>query len=109
MYVLQATYPVNFMSKRFVFFLLSFLISQMVSAQSPEVLEARKYVNKNAGDIVNEFTGLLALPNVAVDPAGQQKNAAYIMDMMNRRGIQMLPLLFLPASISCWLWATMLF
>jgi len=73
MYVLQATYPVNFMSKRFVFFLLSFLISQMVSAQSPEVLETRKYVNKNAGDIVNEFTGLLALPNVAVDPAGQQK------------------------------------
>ena len=76
------------MGKRFFFFLLSFLISQLASAQSPEVLKIRKYVSKNAGDITNEFTGLLSLPNVAADPVGQQKTAAFIMAMMTRRGIQ---------------------
>jgi hypothetical protein len=33
------------------------------------------------------------LPNVAADPGGQQKNAAFIMAMMNKRGIQKVQLL----------------
>jgi len=81
------------MSKHFLFFLLSFLISQLASAQSPDVLKIRKYANRNAGDIVKEFTGLLALPNVAADPAGQQKTSAFIMEMMTKRGIQKVQLL----------------
>jgi acetylornithine deacetylase/succinyl-diaminopimelate desuccinylase-like protein len=83
----------HFMSKRFLFFLLGFLMGQLASAQSPQVLKIRKYVNENAGDIVNEFTGLLALPNVAADAAGQQKTAAFIMEMMTKRGIQKVQLL----------------
>jgi acetylornithine deacetylase/succinyl-diaminopimelate desuccinylase-like protein len=35
----------------------------------------------------------LSLPNVAADPAGQQKSAAFIMGMMNKRGIQKVQLL----------------
>src|SRR5205085_11333086 len=35
----------------------------------------------------------LSLPNVAADPNGQQKTAAFIMDMMNKRGIQKVQLL----------------
>lgn len=83
----------HLMSKRSLFFLLAFLIGQLASAQSPAILQIRKYVNKNSGDIINEFTTLLSLPNVAVDPAGQQKTAAFIMEMMNKRGIQKVQLL----------------
>jgi acetylornithine deacetylase/succinyl-diaminopimelate desuccinylase-like protein len=81
------------MRKRFFFFLLGFLTGQLVSAQSPEVLTIRKYGNKNAGNIIKEFSEFLSLPNVAADPAGQQKNATFIMAMMNKRGIQKVQLL----------------
>jgi len=81
------------MKKRFFFFLLSFLISQLGSAQSPGILTIRKYVTKNAGNIINEFTELLSFPNVAADPGGQQKTADFIMAMMNKRGIKKVQLL----------------
>lgn len=74
----------------FVFFL-SFLIGRLVSAQSS--VPIRKYTNQNAGSIISEFSAFLSLPNVASDPDGQQKNAAYIMAMMNKRGIQKVQLL----------------
>src|SRR6188768_4580969 len=81
------------MIKRFFFFLLIFLITQLGSSQSPGVVTIRNYVGKNAGNIINEFTGLLSLPNVAADPGGQQKTSAFIMTMMNKRGIQKVQLL----------------
>ena len=81
------------MRNRFLFFLLSCLISQLASAQSPEVLLIRKYATENAGSIINEFSEFLSLPNVAADPEGQQKTAAFIMAMMNKRGIQKVQLL----------------
>ncbi len=81
------------MRKYFFFFFLSFLIGQLVSAQSPGVFTIRKYGNQNAGNIINEFSAFLSLPNVAADPAGLQKNAAFIMAMMNKRGIQKVQLL----------------
>jgi acetylornithine deacetylase/succinyl-diaminopimelate desuccinylase-like protein len=81
------------MRERFLFFLLSFLISQLGSAQSPEILLIRKYATENAGSIINEFSELLSLPNVAADPDGQQKTAAFIMTMMSKRGIQKVQLL----------------
>src|SRR6185312_16316981 len=95
-YVLRVGLQANIqtlMSKRLSIFLLSFLIGQLAMTQTPEVLAIRKYVNKNAAPIINEFTGLLALPNVAADPVGQQKSAAFIMEMMNKRGIQNVQLL----------------
>jgi acetylornithine deacetylase/succinyl-diaminopimelate desuccinylase-like protein len=79
------------MRKYFFFFFLSFLIERFVSAQSP--LTIRKYRNQNAGNIISEFSAFLSLPNVAADPASQQKNAAFIMAMMNKRGIQKVQLL----------------
>lgn len=75
------------------FFILSFLINQLIVAQSPEVLTIRKYRRENAGNIINEFSEFLSLPNVATDPVGQQKNAVFIMAMMNKRGIQKVQLL----------------
>jgi acetylornithine deacetylase/succinyl-diaminopimelate desuccinylase-like protein len=81
------------MRKTFFFFLMSFLTSQVVSAQSPEGGTIRKYVNKNAGNIISEFSEFLALPNVAANPDGLQKTATFIMTMMNKRGIQQVQLL----------------
>lgn len=81
------------MRKRVFFLLLSFLVAQFLSAQSPEILSIRKYGKENAGNIIQEFSELLSLPNVAADPAGQQKTAAFIMTMMNKRGIQKVQLL----------------
>ena len=81
------------MRKCFFFFLFNFLIDGLVSAQSPETLTIRKYVHENAGNIINEFTEFLTFSNVAADPVGQQKTAAFIMAMMNKRGIQKVQLL----------------
>jgi len=82
------------MKKYHTSFLLIFLTSQLCLAQSPGVLVIRKYVNKNSGNIINEFTKLLSLPNVAAEPVGQQRTAAFIMEMMNKRGIQKVQLLY---------------
>lgn len=81
------------MRKRVLFLLLSFLMAQFVSAQSAETLAIRKYGKENAGNIIKEFSELLSLPNVAAYPAGQKKSAAFIMAMMNKRGIQKVQLL----------------
>src|SRR5829696_8873060 len=72
---------------------LSFLFAQLISAQTAEDLTIRNYVNENGGNIINEFAAFLSLPNVAANPGGQQKNADFIMDMMNKRGIQKVQLL----------------
>ncbi|MCY7291531.1 MAG: hypothetical protein LH615_05040, partial [Ferruginibacter sp.] len=80
--------------KQFFFLpLLLFFMGQFVSAQSPEVFTIRNYGIKNAGSIMNEFSEFLSLPNVAADAAGLQKNAAFIMEMMNKRGIEKVQLL----------------
>ncbi|HEY0678962.1 MAG TPA: M20/M25/M40 family metallo-hydrolase [Chitinophagaceae bacterium] len=81
------------MRKHFLFFHLVLLMGQLVSAQSPEVLTLRKYVKKNAGNIMSEFSEFLSFPNVAAEPIGQQKTAAFIVAMMNKRGIQNIQLL----------------
>ena len=76
------------MKKSFFFLLVCFLIKQSVFGQSPEAQKIRKYGNENAGKIIGEFSEFLTLSNVATDPVGQQRNADFIMSMMQKRGIQ---------------------
>jgi acetylornithine deacetylase/succinyl-diaminopimelate desuccinylase-like protein len=76
------------MKKSFLLLLVCFLIELSVFGQSPEAQKIRKYGNENAGKIIGEFSEFLTLPNVASDPIGQQKNAAFIISMMQKRGIQ---------------------
>jgi acetylornithine deacetylase/succinyl-diaminopimelate desuccinylase-like protein len=80
------------MSKSFLF-LLTCLISHVVTAQSPAIQTINKYVNANSGNIITEFTGLLSFPNVAADPQGQRMTANIIMVMMKKRGIENVQLL----------------
>jgi acetylornithine deacetylase/succinyl-diaminopimelate desuccinylase-like protein len=81
------------MRKQFFFLFFCLLTVQFISAQSPEVLTVRRYTQQNAGIIISEFTEFLSVPNVAADRAGLQKNASFILEMMNKRGIQNVQLL----------------
>lgn len=81
------------MRKSAFLLLLSFLMTELLWAQSADVLKVRKFRTDNTGSIINEFTQFLAIPNVAADPAGQQKNAEFIMAMMHKRGIEKVQLL----------------
>src|SRR5918911_506632 len=55
-----------------------------VSAQSPGV---RAYRQAHESEIINEFAERLALPNVAADTANIRRNAARLIEMMQKRGI----------------------
>ena len=90
-FILAATNYHQLMRKQLLLYCLC--LSQIVLAQTADVLTVRKYTTQNANAIIHEFTNFLALPNVAADPAGQQQTAAFIMDMMAKRGIQKVQLL----------------
>jgi acetylornithine deacetylase/succinyl-diaminopimelate desuccinylase-like protein len=80
--------------KRYLFILTVYSVAaSFVKAQSPAVLTVRKYGQQQANSIVSEFTSFLSIPNVASDTANIRKNAAFIIEMMNKRGIQKVQLL----------------
>lgn len=81
------------MKKYLFIFLLNILIVESISAQSSESQKIKKYNTDNADNIIKEFAEFLYLPNVAIDPVGQQKNADFIMAMMTKRGIKNVQLL----------------
>jgi acetylornithine deacetylase/succinyl-diaminopimelate desuccinylase-like protein len=82
------------MRKHFFFFLLIFLIGHIVLAQSTEVLTIRKYDHENAANILSEFTAFLSCPNVAKDSETIEKNTFFIMEMMKKKSIQKVQLLY---------------
>ena len=43
--------------------------------------------------MIGEFVKFLAIPNVASDSANIRRNAAFIMEMMKKRGIEKVQLL----------------
>ncbi|MCM3874694.1 MAG: M20/M25/M40 family metallo-hydrolase [Pyrinomonadaceae bacterium] len=59
--------------------------SDGVSAQQSKV---RDYRVANEHRILEEFVTLLSIPNVASDPVNIRKNAALIIEMMKRRGLE---------------------
>ncbi|GAB3516237.1 zinc-binding metallopeptidase family protein [Emticicia fontis] len=73
--------------KRCLFALL--LLAQLpIFAQSPLIEQVRKYRQANEHTFLTEFMGLLSIPNVVYDTVGIQKTAAYIVKMMEERGIK---------------------
>ncbi len=81
------------MKKHFILLTLYCLVTQCISAQSPETLKVREYTKKNSLGIINEYAQFLSLPNVASDSADIKRNAIFIMNMMSKRGIQNVQLL----------------
>jgi len=73
------------MLKRKLFASLSLvaLSAFVANAQSP----VRDYRRAHERQILDEFTRLLAIPNVASDPQNIRRNAEFIFGMMQRRGL----------------------
>lgn len=59
---------------------------------------ARTYRVQHEGDILTEFAELLSLPNVASDSVGIARNAAYLLEMLNKRGFVNRQLLTVPGG-----------
>jgi len=64
------------------------LVAGAAHAEDPLAL-ARAHRNAQGWDILREFTELLALPNLASDSAGIRKNAEWIRDAFQKRGVSM--------------------
>src|SRR5947209_7203548 len=56
------------------------------SAQDP-VLAARQWRVEHQAEILNGFTSLLSIPNVAADPANLNRNANTLIELLQRRHV----------------------
>ncbi|RYF77040.1 MAG: M20/M25/M40 family metallo-hydrolase [Cytophagaceae bacterium] len=74
--------------KHLVLLLTALLLTSNTFAQSELTLKTRTYRQQHERQLLDEFMGLLALPNVVYDTAGIQKTADYIAGMLKRRGIE---------------------
>jgi len=80
--------------KKYGFLLLLCLwMIKFVTAQSADLQTINQYTQQNTGNLINEYTQFLTIPNVAADTAGQHKTTAFIMGMMTKRGIEKVQLL----------------
>ena len=68
--------------------LIAFLFVGTAQAQSDLTLKTRRYRQQNERKLLDEFMGLLAIPNVVYDTAGIQQTADYVAAMLKRRGIE---------------------
>jgi acetylornithine deacetylase/succinyl-diaminopimelate desuccinylase-like protein len=59
-----------------------------LAAGNPAADAARAWRNAHEHAIVSEFVDLLAIPNLARDTAGIQRNAAAVVALMSKRGIE---------------------
>ena len=79
--------------KTSILFISILFLSHFADAQSEKVLQVRKYRQQNEHAILNEYFSFLSIPNVTADTQNILKNAAFIMEMMKRRGIENIQLL----------------
>src|SRR5947209_3069371 len=75
--------------RNFIFVALSvaFAFAGTMTRANGPVTTIREYRRANEHKILKEFTDLLAIPNVASDPANLKRSAEAIMGMMKRRGL----------------------
>ncbi len=59
---------------------------------------AREYRSGHEGEILTEFAGLLAIPNLASDSAGIRRNADRLLAMLGQRGFTNAQLLTVPGA-----------
>ncbi len=65
-----------------------------VSAQSEATLAIRSVRSENEIEWMKEYISFLSIPNIAADIIGLKRNANFIMEMMKRRNIQQVKLLY---------------
>ncbi len=78
---------------KYCVWIIGFFYSQFLFAQLPDSLAVQKFHQEHSGKILSEYFSFLSIPNTANDQEGLQKNAAFIMNLMNSRGINNVQLL----------------
>jgi acetylornithine deacetylase/succinyl-diaminopimelate desuccinylase-like protein len=74
-----------------------------LTAQAPTTGAAaraavRAYRERNESELLTEFSGLLAIPNLASDSVGIRRNADHLVRMLDRRGFRNTRLLTVPGG-----------
>jgi len=72
---------------RAVLFILCLGMSLSAVCQSPAVLRVRSWRQQQEQSIIREFVSFLSIPDIAADSLNIQKNAAFILQMMQDRNI----------------------
>ncbi len=81
------------MQKMFCWLMVLFLTLHTY-AQSDLTKQIRSYREKQSHAWLQEYVSFLAIPNLAPDTTSMQKNATYIQQMMAKRGIHHIQLLY---------------
>ena len=71
----------------------SFLIPFIAIAQTSDLEKIRSYREKNEADIYNYFISFLKIPNSATDTVNIRRNADFLVQLMNAKGISHVQLL----------------
>jgi acetylornithine deacetylase/succinyl-diaminopimelate desuccinylase-like protein len=82
------------MQKKIITMSVAVCFTHFLFAQSADILKIRKYRETNEHKIITEFVSLLAIPNVTNDSVNIKRNADFIVNAMNTRGIQKVQLLY---------------
>ena len=80
--------------KKIVLLLLFPVITGAVYSQSSKTLKIRSVREQNEFQWIQEYVSFLSIPNIAADQDGLKKNADFIMQMMKRRNIKDIKLLY---------------
>ena len=67
---------------------------QYAFCQSDETIKIRDFTKANEHTIINEFVSFLSIPNLAADTENIKRNTSFIMEMMQKRGIDNVQLLY---------------
>jgi len=70
-----------------ILFAISIAITGTSAAQTPAEA-ARQYTTAHRAELQQSFSDFLAIPNVAADPQGLQRNAGLLMGMLKQRGVE---------------------
>jgi len=78
---------------RFPIVVMSLLVSNFIIAQASDIQKIRSYWQKNEASIYNDFLSFLKIPNVATDSANIRRNADFLVELMNAKGVSSVQLL----------------
>src|SRR5689334_10990412 len=73
---------------RYLLCCIPLFLSLTTIAQTSNLEKIRSYREKNEPAIYNDFISLLKIPNVATDTANIRRNADFLLQLMNSKGIE---------------------
>jgi acetylornithine deacetylase/succinyl-diaminopimelate desuccinylase-like protein len=81
------------------FFVILVIAGSALHAQSGQSAAVRQFTETHRAELTQQFSDFLAMPNVAADPAGLERNADFLVKALESRGVDA-KLLTLPGSPS---------